>query len=125
MPILNIKALPQNDPELVQRAMKRTNLAIAEVCNCDPKHVWSTWAELESGCYVEGDRESVQQPHDTHPPICELICFEGHDQDKIEQILKVTASTLGEELGIENNVFVYYREVKSGQVVTGDGIVRK
>ena len=125
MPILNIKALPQNDSSKVRTALKKTCLAIAEFYQCQPSQVWATWEELKPGMYMEGDLSVDSQPQGTHPPIAQLTCFEGLTTDRIEKILELTASTLSSHLGLENNIFITYHEAKSGQVIAGDGIVRK
>lgn len=125
MPILQIKALPQKDQTKVTPALKKTAKAISEAYNCSPEQVWVTWTELSSGHYVEGTTDSDQQPDSTHPPICELLCFEGKSSEEIEDILSKAAKTLSKELGIPNNIFMTYREAKSGQVIAGNGIVRK
>ena len=125
MPILHIKALGQSDPLRITPALKATSVAISDVYGCSPEHVWVTWQEIQPGLYVEGEKSVDIQPENTHPPICELICFEGKSSDEIEKVLSITASTLSRELGIENNIFITYREVKSGQVIAGNGIVTK
>ena len=125
MPILNIRALPQSDRSKVSDTLKRTAIAISEIYGCEPQHVWATWQDIEPGYYVEGDNTVAEQPAETHPPICELICFEGKPSEQIEEILKIAASTLGEALSIPGNVFITYQEFKSGQVFAGDGIVGK
>lgn len=125
MPILSVKALPQKDSSIINNALKKTSIAISEVYGCDPSHVWATWQEFDAGHYVEGDVSSDVQPGNTHPPICELLCFEGKSQNEIEKVLEVAASTLSAELQIPNNIFITYREAKSGQVVAGNGVVRK
>ena len=125
MPILHIKALSQKEPNKIKPALKKTTIAIAEAYGCAPHHVWTTWEEIKSGLYIEGENEAHEQPAKTHPPICELICFEGKSQDQIESVLLVAAKTLSLELGVSDNIFITYREAKSGQVVAGDEIVRK
>lgn len=125
VPILSIKALPQKEPSKVTIALKKTTMAIAEVYGCEPQHVWATWQDLVPGYYVEGSTEATSQPNDTHPPICELLCFEGKSPNEVESLLSVAAKTLSSELGIPNNIFITYREAKSGYVVAGNGIVRK
>lgn len=125
MPILNIKSLPQKDPSKVTPALKKTIMAICEFYDCEPKHVWATWEVLEPGYYLEGGLEALEQPCHTHPPICELTCFEGSSDSEIEKLLEITAETLSRELGIEGNIFITYKEAKSGQVIAGNGIVRK
>ena len=125
MPILHVRALPQKDSSKIAPALKKTTVAISEVYGCSPQHVWATWEKMKPGFYVEGENEASEQPNDTHPPICELICFEGRSADEVEKLLEVAASTLSKELGIKNNIFMTYKEAKSGQVISGNGIVRK
>lgn len=125
MPILHIKALPQSESARIGPALKRTTVAISEIYGCSPSNVWATWDEVTPGWYVEGENEASIQSKNTHPPICELICFEGKSPQVIEKVLEIAASTLSKELGIENNIFMTYREAKSGQVIAGNGIVRK
>ena len=125
MPILNIKALPQKDNSRVELALKKTCLVIADCYGCKPEHVWATWEELKPGFYVEGNSSVEVQPKNTHPPIATLTCFEGKSPEKIEELLLIASKTLSKELGIEGNIFMTYHEAKSGEVVAGDGIVRK
>ena len=124
MPVLQIKALPQRDPSRVQPAMKATCTAIAEAYGCASDQVWATWETIEPGLYVEGETAADTQPPDTHPPIATLICFEGRSPDEIERLLTTAARTLSETLGIPGNIFMEYREAKSGRVIAGDGVVR-
>ena len=97
MPILHVRALPQKHPRKIKTALKKTIAAIARVYGCDLHQVWATWEEIKPGYYCEGDIEKNQQLKTTHPPICEIICFEGKKPN----------------------------EVKSGRVIAGNGIVRK
>jgi phenylpyruvate tautomerase PptA (4-oxalocrotonate tautomerase family) len=125
MPVLNIKALPQENPELIQAALKKTSQAIAQAYGCKPEHVWVTWEELKSGFYVEGTNAADMQPAKSHPPIAQLFCFEGKSIEAIEQVLLAAAQTLSAALGIPNNIFITYHECKSGEVIAGNGIIRK
>lgn len=125
MPILSIKALPQKDPTLIEPALKKTCLAIAEFYECSPSQVWATWEELRPGHYVEGSESPSLQPKETHPPIATLTCFEGSTPEQIERLLLLASETLSRELKIEDNIFIMYQEAKSGQVVAGNGVVRK
>lgn len=125
MPILQIKALPQKDESKITPALKKTCKAIAECYQCEPKHVWATWEELKSEFYVEGEKSAAIQPDDTHPPMASLTCFEGKSPEQIEKLLKITSNTLSKELGLGDNIFITYHEAKSGQVISGNQIVRK
>lgn len=125
MPILHLRALPPKGSVDVPRALEQINLAIAEVYRCGPEHVWSTLEWLEPGHYAEGGKAADLQPEATHPPIGELICFEGKSADDIEAVLLAAAKAVGDALGVGDNVFLTYREAKSGEVVAGNGIVRR
>jgi hypothetical protein len=125
MPILQIRGLPQKNPVRIQQALKKATAAIAAAYGCPPNQVWATWQEIRAGWYVEGATAAMQQTAGTHPPIAELICFEGKPQDVIEKTLAAAAQAISEGLGLGKNVFVGYQELKSGQVIAGDGILRK
>lgn len=99
--------------------------AIAESYGCAPEQVWVTWDEIAPGMYVEGSKVGQQQPLETHPPIGELIAFEGKSDAVIASVLAAAAGALTQALGIPGNVFITYREAKSGQVIAGDGGVRR
>ncbi len=125
MPILQIKALPQKSPEALQKAIRRTNQAIAEAYGCEQRHVRTIWEEIKPGCYLEGDEAREQQPADTHPPVGQLLCFEGKDQVTIEKTLLAASQAISSELGLPGNVFISYAEAKSGRAVAGDALLRK
>lgn len=125
MTILEITALPQHAAIDIPDVLTKTSLAIAEAYECDPSHVWCTWQTIEAGHYVEGDFAPTHQPEFTHPPLARLTCFEGKSAEQIEKTLLAAAKTLGEGLGMPDNVFITYHEAKSGQVIAGNGIVRK
>ena len=125
MPILKVRALPQKDSSLIPIAIKQTTQAIAEHCKCQPSNVWIIWEELKPNSYFEGAQPAQEQPDNTHPPLAELTCFEGLSPAAIEELLAITAKTLCESLKLKNNIFISYHEVKSGQVIAGDSVVRK
>jgi len=125
MPILHVRALPEEDHDKIKNALKMACEAIANAYGCQESHVWATWEEITPGFYIEGSCDSAFQPADTHPPICELVCFEGKNDTKIEEVLLATSKALGEGLGLENNIFVSYREAKAGQAVIGNRVVGK
>src|SRR4051812_15675093 len=104
MPLLRVHGLLQKDPTRVQTALKSACHAIAEAYGCPPSNVWATWDNIQPGLYVEGDQAAESQPEDSHPPI---------------------ARALSGGLGIPNNVFMTYVEMKAGQVISGDGKIRR
>jgi hypothetical protein len=125
MPVLHVRALPQPHPEKIQSALKKTCIALAEVYGCKPSQVWATWEEIRPGFYVEGDADALVQPGSSHPPICDLICFEGRSDEIIEKVLVAASKTLTAELGIPDNIFMTYREALSGRVIAGNGVIRR
>ncbi len=96
-----------------------------DVYGCKPEQVWATWEEIKPGFFVEGANSVDQQPATTHPPVGELICFEGKSADVLEKVLIAAGTVLSRELGIPGNIFITYREAKSGQVIAGNGIIRR
>ncbi len=125
MPVLHVRALPQKDPSLIKPALKKTCLAIADIYRCPPEQVWATWEEIRPGWYIEGSKSATMQPPLSHPAIAELICFEGKSPVEIEEILLVASKTLSAALGSGDNIYMTYREVNSGRVIAGNGILRK
>jgi hypothetical protein len=100
-------------------------MPIAAAYGCQPEQVWGIWNEIRPRFYVEGNKDAETQPKKTHPPVGRLICYEGKDPETIERVLQTAASTLAESPGIPGNIFIMYDEAKSGEVIAGDGIVRK
>ena len=125
MPVLHVRALPQPDPSLIKRALKKTCLAIADVYRCPPDQVWATWQEIRPGWYVEGSKSGTLQSSQTHPPLCQLIGFEGKTSVEIEEILLVASKTLSAALKIGDNIYMTYLECKAGQVIAGNGMMRR
>lgn len=125
MPVIHISALPQPDPSVVQAALTATCVAVSQVYGCDERAVWAVWHPIEPGAYVEGRVGAETQPADTHPPICEIWSFEGRSEQDIEKILTTLAESLSQALRIPNNVFAVYRDLRSGRVIAGNGVIRR
>ncbi len=119
MPVLRMSGLPQKDPAKISAALKKVCLALADVCGCDPKHVWATWQDIAPDLYVEGDQAATAQPDQTHPPIGQLFCYGQSTHAEIEKLLSVAATTLGEALGLGDNIFITYHSVPAGTVFDG------
>ncbi len=125
MPVLDVRGLPQKNPEKVKAALKATCIAIAEAYGCKSEQVWATWQDVSPGFYVEGPNSATTQPESSHPPIAQLTCFEGKSPEVIEQVLLAAGQTLSRELGIPGNIFITYEEARSGRVISGNGIIRR
>jgi hypothetical protein len=71
-------------------------------------------------------RRRELQPRDTHPPLVQVIAFEGRDQELIGRVLTTVAETLVRELGLgEGNVFATYEEAQSGRIYSGGRILTR
>jgi len=125
MPILHVRALPQTESEHIKVALEKACLAISNELGCDLDKVWATWEELKPGYYIEGKESRDVQGRDSHPPICELKCFEGMSAEKIDSLLIAVSRALSEGLGCEGNLFVSFHEIKSGHAIAGTNIVKK
>ena len=125
MPVIEIRALPQAEGVDVSAVIRAVSVRVAEAMRIPPQQVWVTWTTIEPGNYCEGDDERDIQPGATHPPIADIVSFEGQDDATIERILKTIADTLVEHLQLtEGAPFVSYTEARKGRVYTG-GRVRR
>jgi phenylpyruvate tautomerase PptA (4-oxalocrotonate tautomerase family) len=98
--------------------------ALAEVLSEEPTGTWATWQEIAPGRYAEGGDAPAFQPAATHPPLVELLAFEGRPPELVERMLETVAEVLVRELELEpGNVFVRYVEATSGRLYTGGSVV--
>jgi phenylpyruvate tautomerase PptA (4-oxalocrotonate tautomerase family) len=123
MPIITINALPQPETADIPDVIKRVSIAVAEAMNIDPKLVWTTWQTIEPNHYTEGQNPAAEQQHDTHPPIVNLLAFEGRPTETIERAILAIAETLCQALNLEpGNAFITFTEAKSGWTYMGEEI---
>ncbi|MBL7670318.1 MAG: hypothetical protein JNM39_07510 [Bdellovibrionaceae bacterium] len=126
MPIFEIRALPQKPGVNHQAAMKRLCCEIATIMKISERQVWATWAPILPGDYLEGGNSANIQPDSTHPPIVNLVAFEGRPESLIEKVINQAAVILCEELKIETgNVYIQFTETKSGRTYVGGELRRK
>ena len=125
MPILYVRALPQKVPSKIKIALQNTCVAIARSCGCPLEQVWATWEEIKPGLYTEGKKSADLQSDSTHPPIATLTCFEGKNSTQIEEVLMAASKALGDGLGIQDNIFITYQEVKSGEIIVGNKVIKR
>lgn len=125
MPVISIRALPQAPGVDRAAAMSKATTAVAAVLGIDARRVWATWTEVEPGLFVEGDVVAQVQPQTTHPPIVDIIAFEGRPPELVERIVRAVVDALGEGLSLPaSNLFVTYSEARSGRLWTG-GTLRR
>ena len=126
MPIFEIKALPQKkdiDPQVV---MKKLCQEIAALMKLSENQVWAIWEPILPGHYVEGGNSAELQPESTHPPIVNLISFEGRPEQLMERVIVKTAEVLSRELKLENgNVYVQFSETRSGRTFVGGELKKR
>jgi phenylpyruvate tautomerase PptA (4-oxalocrotonate tautomerase family) len=126
MPVIDISALPQREGVDAAAASAALTEAVAAVLGDEPRGTWVVWRTIEPGLYVEGDDAPPVQPAATHPPLVEVIAYEGRPPELVERLLVTVADTLARELRLEHgNVFVRWVEATAGRLYTGGGVAGK
>jgi len=124
MPILEVRAVPPEQPDEIPEALSALCAAVAGALGCEERAVWATWQSIPAGHYVEGGVPAVRQPFDTHPPLVRVLLFEGRPPATIRALLEAAAAALAAALGIEpGNVFVHVEEMGAGTVHSGGNIL--
>ncbi len=124
MPVIRIRGLPQHAGCDIQAALTAVCVDVARVYGCRASRVWATWDEIRPGFYVEGADPAFAQPKSTHPPLVDIIAFEGKDDGQIAAVIEEISRSLSDSLGLNGNLFITYTEARSGRVYTG-GHIRK
>ena len=121
MPIVEIRALPQEPPVDVAAVLGRVCLDLAKLLECEPRHVWATWETLPAGSFVEADAPQRAQPRDTHPPMVRILAMEGRSPEMIARMLECVSQSLAAMLPAidADNVFARYEELRKGRVAWG------
>lgn len=123
MPVIQIRALPQKSGVDKDQVLKTLCAEVAHCMQIPVQKVWANWETLEH--YTEGNSAVLQQPESTHPPIVQLILFEGRSVALIEKVLESIASTLCNVLKLQpGNIYIFYTEAKAGLLHTGGKIRR-
>jgi hypothetical protein len=123
MPVIRIHTLPQPASVGITKVLGAVAGAAAEVFDVPAQQVWATWQTIGFDAYVEGDQAVDSQPRGTHPPIVEVLAYEGRSPELVARVLETIAGTLCEQLDLEaGSPFVMYRELRQGTVYTGGGV---
>jgi hypothetical protein len=126
MPVISIKSLPFKHSVDIPSILVKLNTNASRVTGIDIRHIWSYWEFIKKNHYASGNITKEFTHNSTHSPIVEVISFEGKPGDSVESMLKSIAETISAETGIDiGNIFITYREVRSGEVFDGGEIVRK
>jgi len=111
MPVISIRALPQNEVDAT-RASSKIGAAIAEAAGVPPTEIWVVWTDIPAGRYVIADAAPAVQPADTHPPLVEISATSGRSVEVAEAMMRAAARAVGAELHIPpENVRVLYQEI--------------
>lgn len=122
--MIEVTALPQADAVDTSAAAAAVARAAAAELGEDPRGTWIVWQTIEAGAYAEGADAPAVQPAATHPPLVEVIAYEGRPADLIERILVAVADTLTGQLRLDaGNVFVRWVEATPGRLYTGGRVV--
>jgi len=126
MPVISIKSLPFKHSVDIPSILVKLNTNASRATGIDIRHIWSCWDFLKKNHYASGNITGEFTHNSTHSPIVEVISFEGKPGDSVEALLSSVAETISAETGIDiGNIFITYREVRSGEVFDGGEIVRK
>jgi hypothetical protein len=126
VPVVRISALPQPDAVDIPSVLAAVTRDLATLLDEHPGGTWAAWETIRPGRYAEGSQAPELQPRDTHPPLVQVIAFEGRDPELVERMLTTVAGTLVRELGLgEGNVFATYDEAPSGRIYSGGRILTR
>ena len=100
-------------------------LDIAGANDIELKHVTATWEFLRPGHYVVAGVRAAEQPSRSHPILVDLLAPAANSSEKVEKMLTTLASSISSLTGVPiENVFINYREAKSGMVFDAGSVVR-
>lgn len=126
MPVISIRSLPFEKNIDIPFILLKINENASIATGIEVNHIWSYWDFIKSGHYASGSDIADFTGSSKHSPIVEVISFEGKPKDSVEALLTSIAETISTETGIDiGNIFITYREVRSGEVFDGGEIVRK
>jgi phenylpyruvate tautomerase PptA (4-oxalocrotonate tautomerase family) len=118
VPVIRIRALPQHHLD-TRRVVVAVASAVATELGEEPRGTWVTWETVDA--YAEGGVVPDEQPHDTHPPVAEVMAG-ARPPDVVDRMLRAVGDTLAAELGLEpGNVFVTFTEVDPARLYDASG----
>jgi phenylpyruvate tautomerase PptA (4-oxalocrotonate tautomerase family) len=124
VPVIEVTALPQADGIDVSAVAASVTRVVAAVVDEEPRGTWVVWRTLGAGEYSEGGEAPAAQPSSTHPPLVEVVGYEGRPPELVEQVLVAVADTLADELRLDRgNVFVRWVDATAGRLYTGGYVV--
>jgi hypothetical protein len=122
--VIQVRALPQQQGVDIGAAAVAVTVSVATELGEEPRGTWVAWQTIEPGGYTEGDEAPDFQPRATHPPLVEVVAFEGRPPELVERVLVAVAETLAAALRLEpGNVFVRWVEATGGRLYTGGRVV--
>jgi hypothetical protein len=87
--------------------------------------VSATWEVLPAGRYAQGGQTLDRQPEASHPILVDLLAPGSNSDEAVERMLVTVAASISARTGVpQTNIFITYREARSGRVYDGGSIVR-
>ena len=125
MPFVDIRSLPfKSDLEIGDVVMKIA-AALAKTIELPSKEVCATWTFIEPNHYAHGEALASSQGQLSHPPLVDLLAFQGRPPHIVEEMLRVVAFEVSQAAKVPiENVFVNYREATKGRVFSEGDIVK-
>ena len=125
MPVINIKSLPVPGNINTSVVLKNLCTGLADKLGYNPRHIWAYWETIEPGNYAVGSETSDKVTKNTHSPIIRLLAFQGNSEERIKQMMEITAEIISRELSIDiGNIFIEYVEGFSGKIFDGGSVVK-
>lgn len=125
VPFIHIRSLPFEPPLDLATAVAALSRDFASATQIDLEHVTVTWELLPPGHYAAAGQTASVQPADSHPVLVDLLAPEFNCDETVMSMLSAVAQSIARVSGVaEHNVFVNYRQARSGQVFDAGKIVR-
>jgi len=123
MPVIQIRALPQQPEPDIPQLLTRLCLAVAESIGVPDDYVSATWQTIAAGRYAVGGDTAMTQPRASHPLMVDVTAYETDDPEKIRRLLQTVGHFLEQALHLPGNVFILFHRPRSGEVYDGGEVV--
>ena len=120
MPVLRIHGLRTDNLD-VPTLLRTCSEGIAEAFACPVEQCWALFVEVADGEYFEGGVYRTKTG--SHSPVAVLSSYQGREASQVSQALRNVAEAVTSAYGFDRgDVFVEFRELAAGQVVTGGDV---
>ena len=123
MPVIQVKALPQDPPLDLAEVLPKISADFAAYAGVAEQFVSLTWTWLQPGHYLCAGQPAQTQPATSHPLLVELLVPDFHRPDQSSRLLRVLAGVLAEHTGVAvRNIFIELRLARAGQAFDDGGV---